>query len=80
MGDILELPVCYHNEELMFDMEMINWGYTHRFRVVVHGLEYFFEPDEEGSYRALSEDYSRHTPQHMELLKAIGDTLTELMR
>lgn len=80
MSDLLELPVHYKNEELMFDMEMIRWGYTHRFRIIVNGIEYFFEPDEEGSYRAVSEEYSKHSPENIELLKAIGETLRELMR
>ncbi|HTE25017.1 hypothetical protein [Flavitalea sp.] len=80
MSDILELPVHYQNEELVFGMEMINWGYTHRFKIIVNGLECFFEPDEEGVYRAVSEDYLKHASQDTELLKVIGETLGELMR
>ena len=80
MSDILELPVHYQNEELVFGMEMINRGYTHHFKIIVNGLEYFFEPDEEGTYRAISEDYIKHASGDTELLKVIGETLRELMR
>ena len=80
MTEILDLPVHYQNEELVFCMEMINRGYTHRFKIIVNGFEYYFEPDEEGVYRAVSEDSFKHASQDTELLKAIGETLGELMR
>jgi hypothetical protein len=80
MNEILDLPVHYQNEELVFCMEMIKWGYTHRFKINVNGFEYFFEPDEEGVYRAISEDFLKHASQDTELLKVIGETLGELMR
>ena len=80
MNEILELPVHFQNKEMVFAMEMVQSGYTHRFKIMVNGIEYFFEPDEEGAYRAVSEDYSKHSSQDTELLKAIGETLAELMR
>jgi len=80
MSELLELPVHFEDEELKFGMEMMNWGYTHRFKIIVNGIEYFFEPDEEGFYRAVSEDYLKHSSQNTELLRAIGETLGELMR
>jgi hypothetical protein len=80
MNEILELPIHYQHEELLFRMEMIKWGYTHRFKIDVSGISYFFEPDEEGTYRAITEDYTGHGSKDAGLLKVIGETLDELMR
>jgi hypothetical protein len=80
MGDLLQLPVQYQNEELNFPMEMINWGYTHRFKVNLNGQEYFFEPDEEGGYRAIAADPKQHSSASIQLLQAIGETLKTLMQ
>lgn len=48
-----ELPVSYQEKELLFRAAYIPAGFTHRIRVVIDETEVFFEPDEEGSYRAL---------------------------
>lgn len=48
-----ELPVTYHDKELLFPATYIPAGFTHRIRVMINDTEVFFEPDEEGSYRAL---------------------------
>jgi hypothetical protein len=48
-----ELPVTYKDRELLFPAAYIPAGFTHRIRVIIDETEVFFEPDEEGSYRAL---------------------------
>lgn len=80
MSEELHLPVHFNNEEILFPMEMIRWGYTHRFKIHVYGHDYFFEPDEEGAYRAITEQTDRPASGNKELLKVIGQTLAELMQ
>jgi hypothetical protein len=80
MPDELALPVHFNNEEISFPMEMIRWGYTHRFKIHVYGHDYFFEPDEEGIYRAIIESTDKPAYGNTELLKVIGQTLAELMQ
>ena len=80
MNETLELPVHYKEEDLLLKMEMIKWGYTHRFKIDLNGTVYFFEPDEEGTYRALTEDRTGHQSVNDGLLRAIGKTLDELMK
>lgn len=80
MSENLSLPVTHNGTEHLFEMEMIAWTYTHRFRVDVFGEVYTFEPDEEGAYRALAETGAGITKQTEELLKEIGATLSLLMQ
>ena len=79
MSEKLELPVIYRDEELLLPMEMIPWGYTHRFKIEIGETAYFFEPDEEGNYRALVTEDSVHHAGNTALLKVVGDTLADLM-
>lgn len=53
MTDEFILSVEYNGHEHQLKANMISWGYTHKFRVLVNEMEVFFEPDEEGSYRAV---------------------------
>lgn len=49
------------------------WGYTHRFAVLIDETTVTFEPDEEGGYRAISEQ-----PVKASLLQAISEKLSKL--
>ena len=53
MTDPFILSVNHHNQELEFNSELLLQGYTHKFKVVIGQHEVFFEPDEEGHYRAI---------------------------
>ena len=53
MADDFQLTVSLHGEEKHFSTQWQPWGYTHRFTVDVEGVAVFFEPDEEGHYRAV---------------------------
>lgn len=75
MYEPFELPVDYKGEELLLPAQLVQAGYVHQFKVEVFGEEVTFEPDEEGSYRAVihPDQITKHlTP---ELLKAIAETL-----
>jgi hypothetical protein len=58
---------------------MIPWGYTHRFKISIDDTAYFFEPDEEGNYRAIIAEDGKQSNVNIALLKAVGETLAELM-
>jgi hypothetical protein len=53
MTDEFTLSVDHNGQEHHFNANFILQGYTHKFRVIVDETEIFFEPDEEGSYRAV---------------------------
>ena len=47
------IPVIYEGEETDFEASFQPYGYTYRIAVDLFGNTVLFEPDEEGSYRAL---------------------------
>lgn len=53
MNEPFELPVTYKGEDLLLPAQLLNYGYTHKFKVTVNEQEVLFEPDEERVYRAL---------------------------
>lgn len=80
MNEPFELPVLYQGGELLFPAQLLHSGYTHRFRVNVYGHEVFFEPDEEGSYRALADESGLTKRLTLELLQAIADAINTVLR
>jgi hypothetical protein len=53
MSDQFTLSVDYKGEERQYTADLLIQGFTHKFRVLIDGVEVFFEPDEEGHYRAI---------------------------
>jgi len=53
MIDQFELEVVCNGMQKEFHAELLLQGYTHKFKVIIDNKEVFFEPDEEGSYRAV---------------------------
>jgi hypothetical protein len=53
--DELILPVYYNGEELELPVKLYSYGYTFRAEVLIDEALVIFEPDEEGSYRALTD-------------------------
>ena len=56
----LDIEIEYEGKEIILPVQLIKRGYTYRLIIVVNGTEVFFEPDEEGSYRAIIEDSTVH--------------------
>ena len=71
--DELTLPLTYNGEELEFPLKMYPYGYTFRVEVLISDTPVIFEPDEEGSYRALADK-----SVHIGLLKAVAGALEKL--
>ena len=82
MYEPFELPVVYKGEALMMPAQWIPTGYTHKFQVEVKNLIYYFEPDEEGSYRAILEPEVMQTIKSTdrELLEAVAASIAEVLR
>ncbi len=53
MTETFVLPVNYLGTEQEFKARFERYGYTHRMAVLIDEDTFVFEPDEEGSYRAL---------------------------
>ena len=53
MAQTFVIPVIFEGEETDFNASFEPYGYTYRIAVDIFGTKVLFEPDEEGSYRAL---------------------------
>ena len=82
MDEQFELPVKYKGEELMLNASLIVTGYTHKFCVDVNGQNIIFEPDDEGSYRAIIpyDDIDKNKSVDIELLKEIAKAIEAIGR
>jgi hypothetical protein len=72
----LEIDIEYKGERLSFPVELVKWGYTYRVVIRIKDTEVHFEPDEEGSYRAVVADNS--VGIDTTLLEAIITQLAEI--
>ena len=78
--DELLLPLIYQGEEIELPVRMYAYGYTFRVEVMIGETPVIFEPDEEGSYRALvsPELIEKNKMLNRELLQAIAEALEKL--
>jgi len=53
MSDTFNLPVKFNDTEAEYPIQILRYGFTHKVLVTVKGIPVTFEPDEEGSYRAV---------------------------
>ncbi|KUY29899.1 hypothetical protein [Elizabethkingia ursingii] len=54
MEDYFDLPVTYHNEELVFRVRLIAYTYGYKFYICVDKQELIFENDDEGNIRVVA--------------------------
>ena len=83
MTDSFILTVSLRGEEREFATEWQPWGYTHRFTVQVGAVAIFFEPDEEGRYRAIiaaEQDEQAVKAIDKAWLEAIQQTIEETLK
>ncbi|MDB5023808.1 MAG: hypothetical protein JWP78_1563 [Mucilaginibacter sp.] len=80
MEEPLLLPVTYQNKDLEFEFSLQRYGYIRRAGVKIGEVTVFFEPDEEGRYRAMvnSEQIEQSKSLSVGLLQAIAETLEQL--
>lgn len=78
MEESFTLTVAHKGRELHFETQLLLTGYTHKFKVIVNSREVFFEPDEEGAYRAVlppTDDDRNNKAADIELLQDIAATI-----
>ncbi len=82
MEEQFELPMEYKGKQLMLNASLLVTGYTHKFNVDVNGQNIIFEPDDEGSYRAIIpyDDLDKNKSVDIELLKEIAKVIEGIGR
>jgi hypothetical protein len=81
MEDVFTITVPYKGEEREFEAQLQMTGYTHRFKVMIEGMEVHFEPDEERQYRAIIPPEQAHQSHKVDsaLFQAVAATLHEIL-
>jgi len=77
-----ELPVVFKGKELIFDGQLLDYGYRSKIEMEIEGTKVLFEPDEERKWRALIsfEDLQANKKLNTELLKVIVERLDEILK
>ena len=78
MDEPFSITIFYEDREYSFEAKLVTMGYTHKFYVMVNGMEVIYEPDEERNYRAIINETDRASikKSDIELIKAIGVKIT----
>ncbi|MCC8407681.1 hypothetical protein LJ707_01990 [Mucilaginibacter sp. UR6-1] len=70
------IRVVFAGSEQEYNARFERWGYTHRISVLIGETTIVFEPDEEGSYRAIaSENLAPERLVPFSLLELIAEKL-----
>ena len=80
MSESFTITVALQGKEREFATHWQQVGYTHRFTVDIDGVTIYFEPDEEGSYRAMAapeQEEKAVLSVDKDWLEAIRQTLQE---
>jgi hypothetical protein len=80
MFDSFDLPVLFKGEEILFPARLHQYGYTYRFEVYVGDIVIYFEKDEEGGYRALTDAPQLQNQVDPELMQAIADSIENVLK
>ncbi len=77
MEDSFSIDVEVGGKEYSFEARLATVGYTHKFYVIINGLEVIYEPDEERNYRAILNNANHIDVRDidLELIKAVGDKI-----
>ncbi len=82
MEDSFSIDLDFRGKEYCFEARLATVGYTHKFYIVINGVEVTFEPDEERNYRAIlnSSDQSSIKGVDIELIKAVGEKIQSILQ
>jgi hypothetical protein len=85
MEDSFSIDVDFRGTEYSFEAMLVAVGYTHKFRIVINGVEVTFEPDEEDeerNYRAIlnTSEQSSIKEVDIELIKAVGEKIQSILQ
>ena len=82
MEDSFSIDVDFRGKEYSFAARLVAIGYTHKFLIVINGVEVTFEPDEERNYRAILNTWEQSSMKavDIELIKAVGEKIQSILQ
>lgn len=73
-----EIPVEYNGQEMIFQAQLLDFGYVRKIKIDVCGQEVFLEKDDEGNFRAVLTNMQDEHKIDKQLVREIVQSL-ELM-
>ncbi len=73
-----EIPVVYKGQEMIFNAQLLDFGYIRKIRIEVNDQEVFLEKDDEGNYRAVINELQSEDKIDKTLIKTIVESLQTL--
>lgn len=80
MEEAFFVPVVYKGNQYEFETTLQQSRYSHAFHVKVGETLVIFEQDEEGNYRARISPEEKGKVPDRELLQAIGEAITDILK
>ncbi len=80
MDEAFAITGSVQGKEYSFDARLVMIGYTHKFIVLINGLEVVYETDEERQYRAVlnESDQGKVKDCDVELIKAVANKIESI--
>ncbi len=80
MDEPFSISVIFGGSGYTFEGRLVTVGYTHKFCMVINGMEVIYEPDEERNYRTIlnEADQAKLRDVDRELIKAVGDKIQSI--
>ena len=82
MNEPFDISFVFGGKDVSFTAKLVQYGYSHKISVDVHGNEVNFEPDEEGNYRAVIDPAQLENNRNISvpLLRAISEAIELILR
>lgn len=80
MDESFELPVWCQNKEILLPAQLHQYGYSYKIEVETADGNVYFERDEEGNWRALTDQSRLNDTASIVFIKAIADSLEKLLK
>lgn len=77
MDSEFQIPITLNGKDLSFGANIVPSGYITKIEVNIYGENIMYEPDEEGTYRALvsPDTVTNHSKINIEILEEIAKTI-----
>lgn len=80
MDEEFNLPVTYRGQQQNFKTRLVKFRYMHKLEVEVEDGRIFIEKDNEGNYRAILANIESENKIDKGLIKAIVESLQEILK
>ncbi len=78
--EAFEISVSYQGKEMVFNAELLQFGYVYKIIIYVNGQQISVEKDDEGNYRAILIDIEAESKIDKDLVRAIVESIDKILK